>query len=319
MLFACNEYEKRKENNKILVRDNYKNVSRFKEKYELQKEGKSMEKYLITDMFSVEENDLRWMSDQSENDDMILVEGTSKDDAIRKYLYTRCEFEPKGVLKEMLFRDFFEKISYGEYDKIEEFSKADELIKLAEDIQEQYMQDDDFDSESNILEVDTEELSNRYFSLLTKDEIRKAYYMCCRYEIFCVKTCSLASYKKRQRLNARNIIKDITEEDVTVFNLISDMIRVEEKECYYVNFQILNDLGLDTEDAINLIKYILSKFKRTVVSLEFDDGRFVCCALISKITFPRGYYDGEIKNDDRYIEIYPSKLLVKLAKAHYNF
>lgn len=110
--YASNEFDKVKDRKKLLKKENYKNVSNFKEKYELKGKGKTMKKYMITDMYNIENEDLTWMTNLEVNEDIVCVEASTKNEVIRKYLNARCEFGNEGVLKNMFFRYFCVSVGY---------------------------------------------------------------------------------------------------------------------------------------------------------------------------------------------------------------
>lgn len=318
MELAMSEFEK---NPNIYLRrkDNYKNVSNFMDKYFMVKEGKKLKKFLVTEIYKMD--DLQWISDQDTNNNMIIIESTTKEEAIRKYLYANFEFESQGILRNVLFHDFWVAVAYGEYEYIETFSNAELIMKIAETIYTKYLKDDDSDPEDSILKYDLEEISNEFFSLLNNKDKKEAYYYCNRYDVFCIELETLSACKKRKRKNLKNIINDIEDVDVTFWNLILQMIRDEKKTSYYLDDKILIKYGLDLEQANEMLRYCWSHKLKGSVSMDYEDGSFIACSLYSSLKFPNisKLEDDNDESQNTYVEIFPTEIVYKFAESGYDF
>lgn len=311
MEYASNIYECASEN-RVRQRDTFYNVSRFKKKYELRKDGKNMKKYMVTDMFNIENEDLRWMSNNGSNERIYFVDASSKEEAIFKYLSTKCEFEPGGILKEMLFRDFWVSVGYGEYEYTEKFQKAKEISVLADVIYSEYFENNNKSPEKLFLEYETEDLANKYWGFLEKEDIKTAYYMCNLCEVFCVEMGSLAEYKRRERKNLKNIIDDIQDEDILGLNMISKLIREKcEGDCQLSVAALADIMGQD--EAKELLEYCASRNFRSVVNLTYEDGSFIFCSLIDSMEISYSVEEVEA------IDIRPSRLFMRLIEEGYDF
>lgn len=313
MKYAVLEYEKAGKK-RINKKRTYKNVSNFIAKYGVRKGKNKMKKYMVTSMENLECEDLYWISYKNTNDEMLLVEAGSKEEAVRKYLYTQYEFETKGIIEEEIFRQFWIDVANGDWEYMEGLSRENDLIKLAERVYGQYMENDDDKPEESILKYDTEAISAEFFTLLNKQDRKITYYYCNRNNVFCVELETLAHLKKRKRKNKRNIINDITENDIIVLNLISEMIRKEDKKSYCIDGDILAEQGFDKHKIQELLEYVCSLELHCNINSANERGAFVFYSLFSHRTYTIGK-----TNDVLSVDIYPEVILRKLAKAGYNF
>lgn len=312
--YAILKFEKMP-NSKLLKNDSFFNVSRFKTKYYLQKEGQIMKKYMVTDLYEIESTDFILLSNQESNKNILLIEGTTKDNVIEKYLNARYEFEQQTHLKEMLFYDFWISVGYGEYEFVNHFENSEAILQLADNIYNQFFQNTNTEPEKIYNKYDTKELVENYWELLNEEDAKEAYYLCNRYDVVCLELNTLANFKKQQRINSRNIVDDITQEDSTFWNIISNLIHTELKESYSITLKTLTEYGLSLEDSEELLNYCISEKLNSVVSMTFTNGNFGCWALSNLFIHHRD----DTNKDEISIEVFPSNTLYKLAEAGYDF
>lgn len=77
------------------------------------KELTELSKYLVTYKCMIED---AFMDGDMGNNEFIMVEALSEDEAIKKYLDIKYEFEPKEVLKAELFKYMLELLEDDEID-----------------------------------------------------------------------------------------------------------------------------------------------------------------------------------------------------------
>jgi len=274
-----------------------------------------MKKYMITERYNIEGSDIDGISFQEVNDDMYFVEATSKNEAILKYLSTKCEFEPRKALRDMLFLDFWTSVCWGEYEYIDEFINSQSIRKMADEIYDTFFLDDASEPEEILLQSDTEELRTKYWNLLTEQDRKVAYYHCNYCDVFCVELTSIAKMKKRNRINQKNIIEDVEKEDIFIWNLLTSLIRKAKKESYCLTTNIISEVGgVESEAAKKIIAHLCSARLKNVVELAYDNGGFTLYSLVSMITI---HTDEDVNNVC--VEIFPTDILYRFAKHNYNF
>lgn len=110
---------------------------------------------------------------------------------------------------------------------------------------------------------------------------------------------------------ARNLIKDATKEELLFWDVLSRMIRQENKKSYHIDEVVLLQNGFDEAGVIKLFQLLSNNRLKGVIC--FEDEMDLCVAtLIGSLTK---------KHNDEVLEfdISPSPAMRRLVDANYGF
>jgi len=318
------EYAKSKDkgdSTNLPLKCTYRNVSRYK--YKKNKGGCKMKKYLVVERGLIETNEERimyWFDEDADNE-LKLVEAYSKEDALRRYSDLQYELKSELIGKETIFREFWAMIYYWDIDFFESFLRFEDIKKLACDIYDKYLVDEDSEPEDSILKYDVHELADTFFQMLNEKERKAVFCAYYRWNLFCVEMMKFSDYKERELRNAKNIVDDIQIDDIIFWNIISKMIIDEKKESYYLDESILIEHGLERDEASELLEYCTSGKLKYVAKLHLDNGGFVYHSLFSHMQFSEFEKDVESNAEEqiKYVEVFPTDIMYRLAEAGYDF
>ena len=110
---------------------------------------------------------------------------------------------------------------------------------------------------------------------------------------------------------ARNLIKDATKEELLFWDVLSRMIRQENKKSYHIDEVVLLQNGFDEAGVIKLFQLLSNNRLKGVICFE-DEMDLYIATLIGSLTK---------KHNDEVLEfdISPSPAMRRLVDANYDF
>lgn len=124
------------------------------------KELTELSKYLVTYKCMIED---AFMDGDMGNNEFIMVEALSEDEAIKKYLDIKYEFEPKEVLKAELFKYMLELLEDDEIDFLVKCLKQEKINQLNEKIEKDRI-DSSIEIEEIMSNVNIKNLSDDFYA-----------------------------------------------------------------------------------------------------------------------------------------------------------
>ena len=200
------------------------------------KELTELSKYLVTYKCMIED---AFMDGDMGNNEFIMVEALSEDEAIKKYLDIKYEFEPKEVLKAELFKYMLELLEDDEIDFLVKCLKQEKINQLNEKIEKDRI-DPSIEIEEIMSNVNIKNLSDDFYASLQKDSGKQLYYYGQRYDVFCMK---LKTFKKDEEKKQENILVNAEQKNINILNAISDAIRekgVGQDKVYELDMALLD-------------------------------------------------------------------------------
>lgn len=229
----------------------------------------------------------------------------SEDAARKKYCDRQYKSIPEDVLKATIFEDFWIAVGYGDVEYIvENFEKKEEILEMADKMYIQYFDGIDIEPEELYPKCNTENMANEYWDCLTENDKKWAYYIYNYHNL-----ASWILYSEREhdndiRKETKNIIRNITGNDVMFWNTVLELIRNNKKDKYLLTPGVFVEQGYDIEDANAIMEAFDLHKIHTQVSVIIDPLDYVFARLIEE---PSGDY------------IIPSDTLYRLAEAGYDF
>lgn len=282
------------------------------------KEWTELSKYLVTFKCMIED---AFMDGDMWDNEFILVEASSEDEAIKKFLDIKYEFEPKEVLKAVLFKYMLELLEDDKDDYLGEYIKQEKLNQLNEKIEKDGI-DSSIEIEEIMSDVNIKSVSDDFYASLKKGSEKQLYYYGQRYDVFCIKLKTLNALKKDEKKKKENILINMEQKNIDILNAISDVIRAkgvgQEKE-YDLDRALLNKFGFKTSEDQSIFTF-LNNYILNAIMLDDDKGGFVSYTLIDKtrVIFEKFVNDTEIKQV-KSVCIKPSEVFLRLIEKGYNF
>lgn len=277
-----------------------------------------LSKYLVTYKCMIED---AFMDGDMGDNEFILVEASSEDKAIKKYLDLKYEFEPKEVLKVELFKYMLELLEDGEDDYLGECIKQEKLNQLNEKIEKDGI-DSSIEIEEIMSDVNIKSVSDDFYASLKKGSGKQLYYYGQRYDVFCIKLKTLNTFKKDEKNKQDNILVNAEQKNIDILNAISDVIRekgLRQENEYEIDMALLNKFGFKTSEDQGIFTFLNIYILNTIM-LGDDKGGYVSYSLIEKtnVIFEKSVNETENKQV-KSICIKPSEIFLKLIQKGYNF
>ena len=282
------------------------------------KELTELSKYLVTYKCMIED---AFMDGDMGNNEFIMVEALSEDEAIKKYLDIKYEFEPKEVLKAELFKYMLEVLEDDEIDFLVKCLKQEKINQLNEKIEKDRI-DSSIEIEEIMSNVNIKNLRDDFYASLQKDSGKQLYYYGQRYDVFCMKLKTLNTFKKDEEKKQENILVNAEQKNINILNAISDAIRekgVGQDKVYELDMALLDKFGFKTAKDQKISAY-LENYMNNIIMLEDNKGEFVSYNLIEK--FNGSHENSVIETENKQVKsicIKPSAVFLRLIEKGYNF
>lgn len=275
-------------------------------------------KYLVTYKCMIED---ALMDDDMGDNEFILVEALTEDDAIKKYLDIKYKYEPKEVLKAKLFKYMLELLEDGDDNYLEKCLKPKMLKQLNEKMEKEGI-DSSIEIDEIMSNVNIKSMSDNFYASLKKSSQKQLYYYSQRYEIFCINLKTLSTFKKDEKKKQENILVNAEQKNIDILNAISDVIREKEvgqEREYDLSVALLNKFEYKTAKDQDIFDF-LEKYIFNTIFLCDDKGGFVSYALIEKtnVIYEKSANETE-KKQVKSVCIKPSEVFLRLIEKGYNF
>lgn len=304
MEYAEKEYKREKP---ILTRKSkYKQVSGFIYKME----EKYMEEFILIPKVDLEDMEADGFVSGSEMDDIVRIKATSEEEAIKRYLQAKFDYEDPWLIKEIVYQEFLGLVAYGDIEDCDYYNSNADIMVIADEIYKRFFDYDQIPDPDVIYWNRTaREYMNDLFAAFSDDTLKEAYIDCEYFNVIAIRAIPLAQYIKREDIRKKNIIKDITERDIIILNCIAEKVRHQGCKEYIIRPADLMNYGYSEEDALMIINEREWFFRNPAVYYASDSGSLYYTLLHC------------IRNSDDSPEIIvsPDPIFGELVDAGYDF